>query len=417
MLKVQERPRENKFSMAFNVSKSPKNMILVRAQAKEGFLDWTKKNKDSSVIENINSGEMSHKVLEGYFNEFDEWRDDENTPIDDFREQKIIVSQKTKITKLKNQLANQTQKAKDVKKQNKLLQKIQSQLYAEEEVQALINKSKQHLEDEISNLIAEKNGLLKDNQSYKAKITNLNRSNQNYRNQLIESQRYSERLEDKNQELENEKQELKDENKDLQQKLDQAKTEFQIPEELKNTPIDDALTMYIEQSRQIKELKQRNEHLVHSNSKLKNKATNSAKNVSRPQTRVKNSRPNAKKSTAKSPPAENNFLNKMRQEYTEAELAMLQDQKVTVYCGVPGAIRRNLKTLNVDVEIVVVSEGRLRIVQSKARSNRPFVFYDGLHSHAIDNILNNNNINAYRIKDGDSSENIVAKMIEILRAG
>ena len=80
-------------------------------------------------------------------------------------------------------------------------------------------------------------------------------------------------------------------------------------------------------------------------------------------------------------------------------------------------IRRNLKTLNVDVEIVVVSEGRLRIVQSKARSNRPFVFYDGLHSHAIDNILNNNNINAYRIKDGDSSENIVAKMIEILRAG
>lgn len=418
MLKVQANQRVGKFSRMSNLEKpQQKNLVLMRAQSKIGFLDWVKEARDFSVIDEIVSGKMSQKTLQEHFTEFEKWRDGKIIQVSDFRQQKVIVSQKAEIAKLKKQVAEQKQNVSNLKKQNESLQKIQSQRYTDEEVQALVNESKvenQHLKSQLSGLIVKLNDLFSDIEEYKVTIANLNRKIQNQREQLAESQKYIVRAKGEIKFLEDKISEKKSSIVDLQQRIEQTEAGLRKLEILKSTSIFDALMAFTEQSDQIKELRQENSMLEQRNSSLRDKIVRSEKNTPRPQVNPTRPRPVIKGSEEKYS-AENDFLLKMQQEYTEAELEILKDQKVIVYCGAPGTIERNLKTLKVDVEIVIVSGGKLKTVRSKARSNRSFVFYDSLHSHAINNILASKNITAYKIRDGDSATNIVAKMIGILK--
>ena len=195
MLKVQANQRVGKFSRMSNLEKpQQKNLVLMRAQSKIGFLDWVKEARDFSVIDEIVSGKMSQKTLQEHFTEFEKWRDGKIIQVSDFRQQKVIVSQKAEIAKLKKQVAEQKQNVSNLKKQNESLQKIQSQRYTDEEVQALVNESKvenQHLKSQLSGLIVKLNDLFSDIEEYKVTIANLNRKIQNQREQLAESQKYT----------------------------------------------------------------------------------------------------------------------------------------------------------------------------------------------------------------------------------
>ena len=65
MSKVQANQRVGKFSRMSNLEKpQQKNLVLMRAQSKIGFLDWVKEARDFSVIDEIVSGKMSQKTLQ-----------------------------------------------------------------------------------------------------------------------------------------------------------------------------------------------------------------------------------------------------------------------------------------------------------------------------------------------------------------
>ncbi len=411
MLKIQEKPKRSKPAAIFRTEKQSKNLILMQAKAKRGFLDWVKIFKKPWVMDRINSGEMSQKTLQKHMADFEEWSNNENARAENSRLQKVIASQKAEISNSKNQLSERRQKVDSLKKQIKTLEKLLLESQTNAEDQALIDELKIENRDLKSQLISKETELENSNhvaQSSQNEVTRLNKRIENQRKQLSDFQSYITRVKSDDAGLKNQLASKDSAINSLKSELQKAKAELQKLNSLQDISILDVLTSMTDQASQTKGLSKQVHRLSKDVSKLRNEL--SVKKLEK----IPESKPRAepKQKTL----AADNFLQQIQQEYSKNELEMLKGQKVIVYCNKHGTIERDLKMLDINVVIVIVRDDeKLRTVQSRSRSKQSFVFYDGLHSHTINNILNARYVSAYRIKDCNSAKYIVSKMIEILR--